>query len=40
MVTIPLKVSDELARRLMPLQDQLPDIIERSLRDLEAETHI
>ena len=40
MVTIPLKVSDELARRLMPLQDQLPDIIERGLRDLEAETHV
>ncbi len=38
MVTIPLKVSDELAQRLMPLQDRLPDIIERGLRDLEAET--
>ncbi len=40
MVTIPLKVSDELAQRLMPLQDRLPDIIEHGLRDLEAETGV
>ena len=36
MVTIPLKVSDELAQRLMPWRDQLPRIIERGLRDLET----
>jgi hypothetical protein len=37
MVTIPLKVSDELAQRLMPWRDQLPRIIERGLRGLETE---
>jgi hypothetical protein len=37
MVTIPLNVSEDLARRLLPVQDRLPDIIERGLRDLEAE---
>lgn len=38
MVTIPLNVSEDLARRLLPVQDRLPDIIERGLRDLEAES--
>ena len=38
MVTIPLKVSDELAQRPQaPWRDQLPRIIERGLRDLETE---
>lgn len=38
MVTIPLKVSDELAQRpQVPWRDQLPRIIERGLRDLETE---
>jgi hypothetical protein len=32
MVTISLKVPDELARRLAPLQDRLPEIIELGLR--------
>ena len=37
MITIPVKLPDELARRLMPIQDRLPDIIERGLREIEAE---
>ena len=37
MVTIPLNISEDLARRLLPLQDRLPEIIERGLRDLEDE---
>jgi len=32
MVTIPVKVSKELAERLAPLQDHLPQIIELGLR--------
>lgn len=40
MVTIPLNVSEDLARRLLPVQDRLPDILERGLRDLEAETAV
>ena len=36
MITIPLKVSDELAGRLLPLQDRLPEIIELGLRQLKA----
>lgn len=39
MVTIPLQVSEDLARRLLPVQDRLPDIIERGLRDLETEAN-
>ena len=37
MITIPIKLPDELARRLLPMQDRLPDIIERGLREIEAE---
>ena len=37
MVTIPLKVSDELAGRLLPLQDRLPEIIELGLRQIKAQ---
>lgn len=35
MVTIPVQVSDELARRLIPLQDRLSEIIELGLRQME-----
>jgi hypothetical protein len=37
MVTIPLKVSDDLAGRLLPLQDRLPEIIELGLRQIKAQ---
>ena len=37
MITIPLKVSDELAGRLLPLQNRLPEIIELGLRQLESQ---
>ncbi len=36
MVTIPLQLSSELARQVMPLQDRLPEIIELGLRQLAA----
>ncbi len=36
MITIPLKVSNELAGHLLPLQDRLPEIIELGLRQIEA----
>lgn len=36
MVTIPLQLSNELARQVMPLQDRLPEIIELGLRQLTA----
>ncbi len=32
MVTIPLQVSEELAERLIPLQDHLPEILELGLQ--------
>jgi hypothetical protein len=32
MVTIPLKVSEELAKQLIPLQDHLPEIVKLGLR--------
>jgi hypothetical protein len=35
MITIPVQLSDELARRVAPLQDRLPEIIERGLRQIE-----
>ncbi|MBW4441722.1 MAG: hypothetical protein KME10_10895 [Plectolyngbya sp. WJT66-NPBG17] len=35
---IKIEVSDELAMRLNPLQDQLPQIIELGLREWNAET--
>jgi hypothetical protein len=38
MVTIPVKVPDRLAGRLLPLQDRLVEIIELGLRQIEEET--
>jgi hypothetical protein len=32
MITIPLQLSEELAERVRPLQDRLPEIIELGLR--------
>lgn len=32
MITIPVELSDELAQRVLPLQDRLPEIIEMGLR--------
>ncbi len=37
MITIPLKVSNELAGRLLPLQDRLPEIIELGLRQIQSQ---
>lgn len=37
MVTISLELPDELARRLIPLQNRLPEIIELGLRQLDLE---
>jgi hypothetical protein len=37
MVTIPVQLSDELAERLVPVKDRLPEIIELGLRQLELE---
>ena len=37
MITIPVQLSDELARRVAPLQDRLPEIIERGLRQIEGD---
>ena len=34
MITIPVQVPDELAQRLLPWQDRLPEIIELGLRQL------
>ena len=34
MITIPVQVPDELAHRLLPLQDRLPEILELGLRQL------
>jgi hypothetical protein len=36
MVTIPLRLPNELARQVMPLQDRLPEIIELGLRQVAA----
>ena len=36
MVTIPLHLSNELAQRVMPIQDRLPEIIELGLRQFAA----
>ena len=36
MVTISLKVSDELAERLAPYQDRLPEIVELGLSQVES----
>jgi hypothetical protein len=37
METIQIEVSPELAQRLRPYQDELPDILERALRQVEQE---
>jgi hypothetical protein len=37
MITIPVQLSNELARRVMPLQDRLPEIIELGLRQIELD---
>jgi hypothetical protein len=37
MITIPVQLSDELARRVIPLQHRLPEIIELGLRQIEAD---
>ena len=34
MVTIPLRLSNDLARRVLPLQDRLPEIIELGLHQM------
>jgi hypothetical protein len=39
MVTISLKVSDQLAQRLASLQDHLPEIIELGLRHWQEQEH-
>lgn len=36
MITIPLQLSNELARQVIPLQARLPEIIELGLRQLVA----
>jgi hypothetical protein len=35
-ITIPLQLSNDLARQVLPLQDRLPEIIELGLRQLTA----
>ena len=37
MITIPVQLSNELARRVIPLQDRLPEIIELGLRQIEMD---
>ena len=37
MITIPVQLSNELAQRVMPLKDRLPEIIELGLRQIEIE---
>ena len=37
MITIPVQLSDDLARRVAPLQDRLPEIIELGLRQIEVD---
>lgn len=38
MITIPLQLSDELAKEVLPLQNRLPEIIELGLRQLRIAT--
>jgi hypothetical protein len=38
MVTISLKVSDELAERLAPYRDRLPEIVELGLSQVESQS--
>jgi hypothetical protein len=35
MITIPVQLSNELAQRVIPLQDRLPEIIELGLRHIK-----
>jgi hypothetical protein len=37
MITIPVQLSNELARRVIPLQDRLPEIIELGLRQIKLD---
>ena len=37
MITIPVQLSNELARRVLPLQDRLPEIIELGLRQIKLD---
>ena len=37
MITIPVQLSNELAQRVMPLKDRLPEIIELGLRQIESD---
>jgi hypothetical protein len=37
MITIPVQLSDDLARRVQALRDRLPEIIELGLRQMEAD---
>jgi len=36
MITIPVRLSNELAKRVQPFQDRLPEIIELGLRQITA----
>lgn len=38
MITIPLQLSDKLAKQVLPLQDSLPEIIELGLRYWQRQT--
>ena len=38
MVTIPVQLSNELASRVLPLQERLPEIIELGLRQLVVDS--
>lgn len=38
MITIPLELPDQLAKKVLPLQDRLPEIIELGLRYWQKQT--
>jgi hypothetical protein len=38
MITIPVQLTEELAERVRPVQDRLPEIIELGLRQLHAKS--
>ena len=40
MITIPVQVSNELASRILPLQDRLPEIIELGLRQITGDNTV
>ncbi len=40
MITIPVELSNNLARRVIPLQDRLPEIIELGLRQIEVDKKV